>query len=68
MFIWPPFFFDGLFVFSQFSGQSGYRYIRKIDGALLGYGVELAQKMAPNGLRENRKLYINTRKGAYGNV
>ena len=32
---------------------------RKIDGELLEYGVKFPQKMAANGLRENRKLLIN---------
>ena len=60
MFIWPPnIFWRGCFVvFSLFSDQFGCRFARKIDGGLLGYGVKIAQKMAPNGLRENRKLQI----------
>ena len=32
---------------------------RKIDGELLEYGVKFPQKMAANGLRETRKLFIN---------
>ena len=46
-------------VFLPFSVQFGCRFARQIDGELLEYGVKFAQKMAPNGLRENRKLQIN---------
>ena len=31
----------------------------KIEAELLEYGVKFPQKMAPNGLQENRKLFIN---------
>ena len=46
-------------LFSTFLGQFGCRLARKIDRDLLGYGVTFAQKMSPNGLRENWKLPIN---------
>ena len=40
-------------------GTIGCRFAWKIDGYLPGDGVKFAQKMAPNGLRENQKLQRN---------
>ena len=52
--IGPPF-----FPFLAVFGPVELRFAQEIDGELLEYGVKFAQKMAPNGLRENRKLQIN---------
>ena len=61
MFIWPPvcFLSKFLFVSPPFSGQFGRRFAWKIEGYVLGCGINFGQKMAPNCLRESRKLQIN---------